>query len=72
MYKNLEAEMARHNISKKHVAEFLNVRYATVLDKLNGKYDFKLNEAFIIKKELFPNLDFEYLFQKECGTKQLN
>lgn len=71
MYKNLEAEMTRHNISKKNVAEFLNVRYATVVDKLNGKYDFKLNEALFIKKELFPNLDFEYLFQKECEPKNL-
>ena len=73
MYRNLEAEMTRQGITRKNLATVLNLRYGTVVEKLNGKYEFKLNEAFIIKKKIFPNLDFEYLFQKEEDeAKQLN
>jgi DNA-binding XRE family transcriptional regulator len=73
MYRNLEAEMTRQGITRKNIATILNVRYGTVVEKLNGKYEFKLNEAFTIKKEIFPNLDFEYLFQKEEDeTKRFN
>lgn len=65
MYRNLEAEMVRHSISRKDVANFLNVRYATVIDKLSGRYPFRLEEALDIKRELFPKLSIEYLFQSE-------
>lgn len=65
MYRNLEAEMVRHSISRKDVATFLNVRYATVIDKLSGRYPFRLEEALDIKRKLFPKLSIEYLFQSE-------
>lgn len=65
MYRNLEAEMARKGITRKDISSFLNVRYATVVQKLNGKYGFKLDEAFIIKKKFFPDLSLEYLFQTD-------
>ena len=65
MYKNLEAEMVRKGISRKDIADVLGVRYGTVIEKLSGKYEFKLKEAFAIKKEIFPNLDIEYLFEKD-------
>lgn len=71
MYRNLEAEMVRHNINRKDVSDFLNVRYATVIDKLSGKYQFKLDEALNIKRKLFPELSMEYLFQSD-DIKQLN
>lgn len=65
MYRNLEAEMVRHSISRKDVATFLNVRYATVIDKLSGRYQFRLDEALNIKQKLFPKLSIEYLFQSD-------
>lgn len=65
MYKNLEAEMARKRITRNDISTILGVRYATVIEKLNGKYDFKLKEAFVIKEEMFPDLSIEYLFEKE-------
>lgn len=69
MYRNLLAEMARKCITKKQIAKFLKVRDATISDKINGKYSFKLDEAFKIKKEFFPQLSIEYLFAVEDSQK---
>jgi plasmid maintenance system antidote protein VapI len=65
LLRNLKAEMARDNIKAKEIAEFLKVRQATVYDKLNGHFDFTVNEAFKIKRRFFPQHDIEYLFEKE-------
>ena len=65
VYKNLEAEMVRNGITRKDISSFLNVRYATVVQKLNGRYKFNLDEALIIKKNFFPELSLEYLFQTD-------
>lgn len=64
MLLNLRAEMARINVKPKDLAELLNVRLATIYDKLNGRYDFSLSEAIKIKRHFFPNHDFENLFEK--------
>ena len=69
MYRNLLAEMARKNITKKEIANFLDLRVATICDKIKGKYSFKLDEAFKIKKEFFPQLSVEYLFEVEETKK---
>jgi plasmid maintenance system antidote protein VapI len=63
MYCNLKAEMARHGIKVKDIAELLNVRRATVSEKINGKYRFYCDEALKIKKAFFPNYSVEYLFE---------
>ena len=65
MYKNLEAEMVRNDITRKDISEYIGVRYATVVQKLNGRYQFSLEEAFAIKNRFFPELDFEYLFKSD-------
>jgi plasmid maintenance system antidote protein VapI len=65
MYRNLEAECARQGIKKKDIAEYLNVRYATIYDKLKGKFPFTYDEALAIKKKFFPDLLIEYLFDKD-------
>ncbi|MGL6175355.1 MAG: helix-turn-helix domain-containing protein, partial [Cellulosilyticaceae bacterium] len=62
MFKNLRAEMGRHSIKAKDIAQALNVREATVSFKMNGKSDFTFNEAKQIKEIFFPSLDIEYLF----------
>ncbi|MBO1909720.1 helix-turn-helix transcriptional regulator [Sporosarcina sp. 6E9] len=64
MYRNLKAEMARSGITMVDVAEFLDVRYATVNDKVNGKFRFYYDEAYAIKKNFFNDLSMEYLFEK--------
>ena len=65
MYKNLEAEMARLGISRKDISRLLNVRYATIIWKLNGKSRFFYDEAIAIKKTFFPTSNVEYLFETE-------
>lgn len=69
MYRNLEAEMVRMGVYRKDVAKSLGVRYATVVQKLNGKYRFSLDEAFAIKEKFFPNLSLEYLFEADEKQK---
>lgn len=57
--------MVRNDVKPKDIADFLGVRYATVIDKLNGKYGFSFNEALRIKRKFFPELNIEYLFESE-------
>lgn len=65
MYRNLKAEMARSGITMVDIAEYLDVRYATVNDKVNGKYRFYYDEAYAIKKRYFDDMTMEYLFEKK-------
>jgi len=68
MYQNLRAEMARKGLTIQDLAETLGVRYATMCDKLNGKYRFYYDEAKKIKDVHFPECDIEYLFEKQKST----
>lgn len=65
MYRNLAAEMVRKGVRKKDIAELLGVRYATVIEKTNGKRRFYLDEAVKIKEAFFPDLSLEYLFDTD-------
>lgn len=67
MYRNLEAEMARNGITKSELSNSLGVRYATVLEKMNGKSRFYYDEAIKIKMTFFPDLPLEYLFESFNG-----
>lgn len=67
MYRNLLAEMARRGINKKDLAEFMEMRYPTIVDKTNGKSRFYLDEAFRIRNQFFPDCEIEYLFDE--GTQ---
>ena len=69
MYENLKSEMEDKNIKRRDVAEFLGVRLATLCDKINGKYPFKLDEAFKIKYRYFPELAIEYLFENSMDNE---
>lgn len=64
MYRNLEAEMAREGISRKDVSKCLGLRYATVIDKMKGRTQFSIFEAFKLKDQYFPCLSIEYLFEQ--------
>ncbi|QBP06976.1 helix-turn-helix domain-containing protein [Virgibacillus phage Mimir87] len=65
MYKNLEGEMARKGITKAYMAKKFNMRYPTLVDKLNGKYRLYFDEAIQIKDEFFPEYNLDYLFATE-------
>ena len=69
MYRNLNAEIARNGLTKMDLAKYLGVRSATVYDKMKGKYSFTLDEAFRIKKKFFPDLELEYLFERDVESE---
>lgn len=64
MYKNLKTEMARAGMKRAELAEAIGVEYLTLSLKLNGKRDFKLQEAISIKRALGSELSIEELFAK--------
>lgn len=71
MYPNLRAEMARKGVIISDLSSHLNLRYATVSDKMNGKFRFYYDEALAIKNTFFPKHSLEYLFEcKEDQTYQ--
>lgn len=63
MYRNLEAELARQDITKTKIAQELGITLGTLSLKLNGKYKLTLPEAIKIKKILNVDLPIEYLFE---------
>lgn len=66
MYPNLERELRQRGIAKKELAHLLEVREATVYDKLQGRFEFKLKEAMQIRDHFFPGVILEYLFSREA------
>lgn len=59
-YNNLEAELKRKSITRENLAKELDCTISTVSQKLNGKYDFTLSEALVLKNLL--NCSIDYLF----------
>ena len=62
MYKNLSNAMKSKGITQNQIAELLEVRVATVSDKMTGKSRYYFEEAIKIKKVFFPEYEIEYLF----------
>lgn len=62
MLSNLQAEMARHRICAAAIAAVIHRSTRTVSDKINGKVQFTVDEAFTVRDSLFPDLSLEYLF----------
>ena len=60
--KNLLAEMARSGIRVQDIQNLLGCTERTVRNKMDGKTEFSVNEAFKIRNALFPGLRIEYLF----------
>lgn len=66
MYPNLNAEMARRNITQADLAEKLDRTRATMSLKLSGKAPITLDEAFAIKEALRTRLTLDVLFATEA------
>lgn len=64
MYPNLNAEIARRNVTKSAIANMLDISYSTMAYKLRGATDFTLNEAIKIKKFLGVEMPIEELFEE--------
>lgn len=64
MYKNLKAEMARHDVKNLDIAKTINKDPRTVTNKITGVTEFTIEETFRIKDTFFPKLELEYLFEQ--------
>ena len=64
VYPNLNAEMARHAIKVKDVADLLGMELNSAYQLLNGKRKMTVGRAYAIKKAFFPDLSIDYLFQE--------
>ena len=53
MYRNLKAELVRHNISNIEIAKKLGITEGTVSLKTNGKAKISLDEAFLIQDLIY-------------------
>lgn len=65
MYENLELLIFQQKISKHDIAKTIGITYNTLLGKLSGKFQFKLDEAFKIQSEYFPDKDINYIFSRD-------
>lgn len=63
--KNLQAEMARYEVSISAIATIIGCTEKTLRNKIAGNTDFTYPEAHLIYKEFFPNLKMEYLFASD-------
>lgn len=64
MFNNLKAELVRINLTQRDLAKALSIDEKTLSQKINGKSKFDVDEMWIIKKNFFPNLQLDYLFEK--------
>ena len=65
MYRQLEVKIAYRGISKKQMAEGINMNYSTLLSKMGGKSKFTLDEAVKIRDYLEEDSTIEELFREE-------
>ena len=65
MYRNLLAEMTRNSLTYRDIAEKVDMPINTLRDKIRGITPMHIEQAFAIHREVFPDLDFFYLFKKE-------
>lgn len=65
-YCNLKAEMARHGIKSKDIAEVLKLSEKSISNKITGKSEFTIPEAMGIKKHFFQDKTIDYLFDKSA------
>jgi transcriptional regulator with XRE-family HTH domain len=65
MFPNLNAEMARIGMTRKELAFALGRTTATMSQKLTGKTNLSLDEAFAIKKAIGTDIPLDELFAKK-------
>ena len=63
MYANVKAELARKGLTVVDLSNKTGIRYQNLVDKINGKHPFKLDEARAIKTALAVDISLEDLFE---------
>jgi len=61
MYRNILAEMARNDMTREKLADFLGLALPTLRKKMNGVVDFKKSEIDKLMSEFGKS--YEYLFE---------
>lgn len=64
MFRNLNAEMGRNNMTIKNLSERTGIKYESLKNKMSGATEFKRSEMLAIKRE-FPSCSLDYLFSTE-------
>ena len=64
MFPNLNAEMARSNVSVAMIAKKIGTTDATVRRKMNGKAQFNLDECKAIRDLVAPMMGLDDLFRR--------
>jgi len=62
MYPNLNAEMARNNITVLALSEATGIPYSTLAPKIRGEKPVKMSEARVIRDVINTELSLDYLF----------
>ena len=62
MYRNLEGELRKQNITRQKLAEDLHMSISTVSKKLTKPGRLKLSEAYRIRDLYFPDKSIDWLF----------
>ena len=64
MFQNLQAEMARRNLTGRDLAKLLGITEVTLYNKMNGMREWKLNEMEQIKGIMRTDTPYDYLFKR--------
>lgn len=64
-YLTLIGEMTKRGIQKTEVAKLLGIHWNSVMNKMNGKTVFSVDEAVKIRDAFFPDWDVGELFRRE-------
>ena len=67
MFKNLKAEMTRHDVSTAELASTVGISAKTLYLKLSGKSEFTYSQIVAISKYL-GDMSIDYLFARENKT----
>lgn len=66
MYPNLNAEMARRNITVAILSERTGIPYSTLAPKVRGEKPVKMAEARLIRDAISGHLTLDYLFAEKA------
>lgn len=57
--------MAKRKVTIENIATLLGIHRNSVANKLDGKSSFSIEQAVLIQKTYFPDLELKYLFTTE-------
>ena len=66
MYANLANELRNKKITNRVIAELIGCDEKTVFNKLSGKSDFTITEGLLIRHNVLPEFDMDYLFTRNA------